>query len=84
MPPSSAGGSSIPLDADDLVLRLRAIRISDDTAVLADMSAKMRRAGIFGIEDLQGLSLDEVKDTVAVLNLNPVQLRRLFAAVSQL
>ncbi len=47
------------------------------------MSAKLRRGGIFAIEDLQGLTLDELKETVAALNVNAVQLRRLFAAVSE-
>ena len=81
--PASAGGSAISPDADDLALRLRAIKISDDAAVLTDMSAKLRRVGIFALEDLQGLSLDELKEAVAVLSLNAVQLRRLFAAVTQ-
>jgi len=81
--PPSAGGSAIPPDADDLALQLRTIKLSDDAAVLDDMSARLRRDGIFAIEDLQGLSLDELKKTVATLNLNAVQLRRLFAAVSK-
>ena len=65
----------------DLATQLRAIKISDDTAVLTDMSAKLRKGGIFAIEDLQGLSMDERKEAVVALNLNAVQLRRLFAAV---
>jgi hypothetical protein len=81
--PVSAGGSAIPPDANDLVLRLRAIKTSDDAAVLTDMSTKLRRAGIFALEDLQGLSLEELKEAVAVLSLNAVQLRRLFTAVSR-
>jgi hypothetical protein len=81
--PPSAGGSAIPPDADDLALQLRTIKLSDDAAVLDDMSARLRRDGIFAIEDLQGLSLDELKKTVATLNLNAVQLKRLFAAVSK-
>ena len=49
------------------------------------MSAKLRRGGIFAIEDLQGLTLEELKETVTALtlNVNAVQLRRLFAAVSK-
>jgi len=78
--PSADGASEHP-EADHLALKLREIKISDDATVLADMSAKLRRDGIFGMEDLQGLSLDEVKEAVAALNLNAVQLRRLFAAV---
>jgi hypothetical protein len=79
---SAAGASAIPPDADDLALRLRAINISDDAAVLDAMSAKLRRAGIFALEDLQGLSLDELKEAVALLSLNAMQLRRLFKAVA--
>ena len=60
---------------------LREIKISDDAAVLADMTTKLRRAGIFAMEDLQGLSLDEMKEAVVELHLNAVQLRRLYAAV---
>ena len=79
-PPSADGASEHP-EADHLALKLREIKISDNAAVLADMTTKLRRAGIFGMEDLQGLSLDELKEAVAALNLNAVQLRRLFAAV---
>ena len=79
----SAGGSAIPSDADHLALRLRAIKLSDDAAVLTDMAAKLRRAGIFAVEDLQGLSLEELKEAVAVLSLNAVQLKRLYTAVTQ-
>ncbi len=74
------GPNSAP-DADNLLAQLRAIKISDDTAVLADMSAKLKRCGIFAIEELQGLSMDELKEAMVTLNLNAVQLRRLFAAV---
>ena len=79
----SAGASAVPSDADHLALRLRAIKLSDDAAVLTDMSAKLRRAGIFAVEDLQGLSLEELKEAVAVLSLNAVQLKRLYTAVTQ-
>jgi hypothetical protein len=81
--PPSTGGPALSPDADDLATQLRAIRISDDAAVLTDMSANLRRGGIFAIEELQGLSMDELKDAVFSLNLNAVQLRRLFAAVSK-
>jgi hypothetical protein len=81
--PASAGASAVPFDADDLALRLRAIKLSDDAAVLTDMAAKLRRAGIFAVEDLQGLSLEELKEAVAVLSLNAVQLKRLYTAVTQ-
>ena len=47
------------------------------------MAAKLRRAGIFAVEDLQGLSLEELKEAVAVLSLNAVQLKRLYTAVTQ-
>jgi hypothetical protein len=82
-PPSADGPFEFP-KADHLALKLREIKISDDAAVLADMTTKLQRAGIFGMEDLQGLSLDEVNDAVAAWNLNAMQLRRLFAAVSNI
>ena len=56
--PPSSGECALAPDADDLVTQLRAIKISDDTAVLTDMSAKLKRCGIFAIEELQGLSMD--------------------------
>ncbi len=78
-----SGECALAPDADGLATQLRAIKISDDTAVLTDMSAKLRKGGIFAIEDLEGLSMDELKEAVVALNLNAVQLRRLFAAVSK-
>jgi hypothetical protein len=83
MAPPSAGGSAIPPHADQLALQLRVIKLSDDAAVLTDMSAKLRRVGIFAVEDLQGLSLEELKEAVVVLSLNAVQLKRLYTAVTQ-
>jgi hypothetical protein len=82
--PPSSGECALAPDADDLVTQLRAIKISDDTAVLTDMSAKLKRCGIFAIKQLQGLSMDELKEAVVTLNLNAVQLRSLFAAVPNL
>ena len=82
--PAAACSASISHpDSDNLAQKLRDIKISDDATVVADMTAKLRRAGIFGLEDLQGLSPDEVKEAVAELKLNPVQLRRLCAAVTK-
>ena len=56
--------------------------MSDDAAVLADMSAKLRKDGIMSLEDLRGLSKEEVKDSVKALMLSPVQFNKLFKAVS--
>jgi hypothetical protein len=77
-------GSSISPDAELLSRRLRAIQISDDTGVLVDMSVNLRKIGIFALEDLQGFTLDELKEEVAVLRLNRVQMKKLFDALSNM
>jgi hypothetical protein len=82
--PVAAGGSSASLDLDALAKRLRDIGLSDDTAVLADMSAKLRRGGIMALEDLRGLTKDDLRTEVSSLNLGRVQLNKLFDAVSKL
>ena len=69
-------------DLDGLVQRLLNIGLSDDAAVLADMSVKLRRAGVFNLEDLKGLSRDEIKEVVKDLNFNPLQFNKLFRHVS--
>ena len=80
----SAGGSSAPLDIDDLEQKLRVIELSDDAAVLADMCAKLRKDGIMSLQDLRGLSKEDVKESVKALMLSPVQHIKLFRAVSDL
>jgi hypothetical protein len=75
---SSAGGSSAHLDVGDLEQKLRVIGLSDDAAVLADMCAKLRKGGVMSLQDLQGLSKEEVKESVQALMLSPVQHIKLF------
>ena len=62
-------------------MRLRDIGLSDDSAVLADMSAKLRRRGIMALEDLRGLTKDELRTEISSLNLGRVQLNKLIDAV---
>jgi hypothetical protein len=76
--------SSTPLDLDALAKRLRDIGLSDDTAVLTGMSVKMRRDGIMALEDLRGLTKDDLQKELSALNLGKVQLNKLFDAVSKL
>ena len=80
----TSDGTSISPDTEVLSRRLRAIQISDDNAVLVDMSVNMRKIGIFALEDLQGFTLDELKEEVAVLHLNRVQIKKLFDALSNM
>jgi hypothetical protein len=82
--PSATGGLSATFDPDNLEQRkrMRDIGLSDDAAVLADMSAKLRKDGIMSLEDLRGLSKEEVKESVKALMLSPVQFNKLFKAVS--
>ena len=71
-------------DLDDLALNLRYVGLSDDVTVLADMSVKLRRDGVLALEDLQGLSRDEMKEVLRALNLNPLQFNKVFKHVSNL
>jgi hypothetical protein len=82
-PPSADGASEHP-EADHLALKLREIKISDDAAVLADMSARLRRDGIMALEDLRGMSMEVLQEEVSALNLKRVQLKKLFDAVCSL
>ena len=66
------------------MLKLREIKISDDAAVLADMSARLRRDGIMALEDLRGMSMEVLQEEVSALNLKRVQLKKLFDAVCSL
>ena len=77
-------GSGDGADLDDLAQRLRSIGLSSDPALLADMSAKLRKDGVMALEDLRGLSEEDMKQEVAVLNLKRVQFNKLFKAVSDL
>ena len=62
----------------------RLTAIIADPAVLADMSAKLRKDGTMNLQDLKGLSEEDMKASVAALNLKPVQFNKLFKAVSNL
>ena len=53
-----------------------------DPAVLAGMSAKLQKDGTINLQDLKGLSEEDMKASVAALNLKPVQFNKLFKAVS--
>ena len=69
---------------DNLAQRLGSIGLSSDAAVLADLSSKLRKDGVVALEDLKGLSEDDMKEEVAALNLKRVQFNKLFKAVSEL
>ncbi len=77
-------GSGDGVVLDDLAQRLRSIGLSSDPALLADMSAKLQKDGVMALEDLRGLSEEDMKQEVAVLNLKRVQFNKLFKAVSDL
>ncbi len=89
-PASTSGGGGIAAGGgdgavlDDLALRLRSIGLSNDPALLADMSAKLQKDGVNVLEDLQGLSEEDTRASVAALNLKPVQFRKLFKALSDM
>ncbi len=48
------------------------------------MSAKLQKDGTMNLQDLKGLSEEDMRASVAALNLKPVQLNKLFKAVSNL
>ena len=48
------------------------------------MSEKLRKDGIMSLEDLRGLSKEEVKESVKALVLSPAQLNKLFKAISDM
>jgi hypothetical protein len=79
---AAGGGDGAVLD--DLAQRLRSIGLSNDPALLADMSAKLQKDGVNVLEDLQGLSEEDTRASVAALNLKPVQFRKLFKALSDM
>jgi hypothetical protein len=81
-PPLQRINDAAVLDA--LAQRLRTVGLSTDPAVLADMSAKLQKDGTMNLQDLKGLSEEDMRASVAALNLKPVQLNKLFKAVSNL
>jgi hypothetical protein len=76
--------AEVHADLDDLALSLRYVGLSDDATVLADMAVKLRRDGVLTLEDLLGLSRDEMKEVLISLNLNPLQFNKVFKHVSNL
>ena len=72
------------IELDEFAQRLRIIGLSSDAAVLADMSSKLQTGGVMALDDLKGLSEDDMKEVVAALNLKRVQFNKLFKAVSEL
>jgi serine/threonine protein kinase/GTPase SAR1 family protein len=83
-PASTSGGGGCGDGAvpDDLAQCLRSIGLSNDSAVLADMSAKLQKDGVMALEDLRGLSEEDTRASVAALSLKPVQFLKLFKALS--
>jgi GTPase SAR1 family protein len=75
----SVGYRAVVLDG--LAQRLRRLSVSDDDAVLSDMSAKLRKDGVVSFECLLKLSKDELEEQMASLNLKPAQRRKLFDAI---
>ena len=69
---------------DALARELSSIAISKNNAVLADLSARLQSCDVFALDDLKGMSREEVSATVVDAQLTPLQFNKLFAAVSML
>ena len=78
----AAGSGDVVLD--DLALQLQRVGVSKDPAVLAEMSAKLQSDGVSALQDLKGLSQEDVNKQLAPLNLKPVPLNKLLKHISEL
>jgi GTPase SAR1 family protein len=78
--PSTPSVVSFGADAhqDDLALQLQHAGLSNILAVLLEFSAKLQSNGVLAMDDMRGLSMDELKDVVKCLCLNVVQFNKLF------
>ena len=78
---ATSGGSAPALDA--LARELSSIAISKNNAVLADLSARLQSCGVFALDDLKGMSREEVSATVVEAQLTPLQFNKLYNACVQ-
>ena len=78
----AAGGGSAPA-LDALARELSSIAISKNNAVLADLSARLQSCGVFALDDLKGMSREEVSATVVEAQLTPLQFNKLYNACVQ-
>ena len=81
VPTSPALASGAPLDP--LASQLLSINVSNNVDVLAQLSVKLQACGVTSLSDFEGMGIDEVRASVADANLNPLQFKRLFDAVSK-
>jgi hypothetical protein len=81
VPTSPALASGAPLDP--LASQLLSINVSNNVDVLAQLSVKLQACGVTSLSDFEGMGIDDVRASVADANLNPLQFRRLFDAVSK-
>jgi hypothetical protein len=57
--------------------------VKDKDAMLIDMAAKLRVVGVMSLEDLRGMSYEDVVESVDGVGLSTVQLKQLHKAVKQ-
>ena len=81
LPSSPAPASDAPLDP--LASQLSSISLSNSVEMLAQLSSRLQACGVTSLSDLEGMSIDDVRATVAGANLNPLQFKKLFDAVSK-
>jgi GTPase SAR1 family protein len=81
VPTSPASASAAPLDP--LASQLFSINVSNNIVVLAQLSVKLQACGVTLLSDLEGMSVDDIKATVADANFNPLQFKKLLDAVSK-
>ena len=67
-----------------LAQKLYIIGLSTDPNLLVAIASKLQQIGVHSLQDLQGLSKKEMMNAVKSLSLTPVQINKLFKAVSAL
>lgn len=67
-----------------LAQKLYIIGLSTDPNLLVAIASKLQQIGVHSLQDLQGLSKEEMMNAVKSLSLTPVQINKLFKAVSAL
>jgi hypothetical protein len=82
-PLDTAGGGGVAATTlDALACELSRINLSSSNGVLAHLGSRLQACGVVCLDDLKGMSREDVMASVADANLTPLQFNKLFAAVS--
>ena len=69
---------------DDLACELSRINLSSSNGVLAHLGSRLQACGVVCLDDLKGMSREDVMAIVADAKLTPLEFNKLFAVVSML